>query len=199
MPKKIILDLNESFFHFKYAYIFLLLLSGYAVSDEKATQQPLNNCDLVVIDYQDNPEMTRAEKLDRMRQAFDASLHKFEDCHMSLSSASKNSGSGSGKSSTTSSDGTFLSNTELQGTEAEKSDGSKASKNVANDVQGEPVEISSVGSTNNGVVPEDIPQAENDDALAAQIRIAAEAESDPETRKKLWNEYRKYKGINIEQ
>lgn len=199
MRMKIILGLNASFFHFRYGYLILLLLSGYAVGDEKATQQPLNNCESVDIDYQDNPEMTRAEKLERMRQAFDASLHKFEDCYISLSKASKNSGSGSGKSSTTSADGTSLSNTELQGTEAENSDGSKASENVANDVQSESAEISSAGSTNNGAVPEDIPPAENDDALAAQIRIAAEAETDPETRKKLWNEYRKYKGINIEQ
>lgn len=196
MRMKIILGLNASFFHFRYGYLILLLLSGYAVGDEKATQQPLNNCESVDIDYQDNPEMTRAEKLERMRQAFDASLHKFEDCYISLSKASKNSGSG--KSSTTSADGTSLSNTELQGTEAENSDGSKASENVANDVQSESAEISSAGSTN-GAVPEDIPPAENDDALAAQIRIAAEAETDPETRKKLWNEYRKYKGINIEQ
>ena len=47
----------------------------------------------------------------------------------------------------------------------------------------------------NGELPEDIPSAKNDDALAAQIRYAAENETDPVKRKQLWNEYRKYKGL----
>jgi hypothetical protein len=51
----------------------------------------------------------------------------------------------------------------------------------------------------NGQIPEDIPPANNDDTLAAQIRYAAENEPDPEKKKKLWNEYRKYKGLPIKQ
>jgi hypothetical protein len=47
----------------------------------------------------------------------------------------------------------------------------------------------------NGKLPEDIPTAQNDDALAAQIRYAAENETDPVKREQLWNEYRKYKGL----
>lgn len=49
--------------------------------------------------------------------------------------------------------------------------------------------------SSNGKLPDDIPPAKNDDALAAQIRYAAENESDPEKSKQLWNEYRKYKGL----
>ncbi len=48
----------------------------------------------------------------------------------------------------------------------------------------------------NGKLPEDIPSAANDDALAAQIRYAAENETDPLKQKQLWNEYRKYKGLS---
>jgi hypothetical protein len=33
----------------------------------------------------------------------------------------------------------------------------------------------------------------DDDIVARQIRRAAETEADPELRKKLWDEYRKYK------
>lgn len=51
------------------------------------------------------------------------------------------------------------------------------------------------GGDSGGKPPEDIPPADNDDILAAQIRAAAEAESDPETKAALWNEYRKYKGL----
>jgi hypothetical protein len=33
----------------------------------------------------------------------------------------------------------------------------------------------------------------NDDVVARQLREAAEKETDPELKKKLWEEYRKYK------
>ena len=51
------------------------------------------------------------------------------------------------------------------------------------------------GTPNNGNVPDDIPAADNDSVLEAQIRRAAMAETDPEIRAKLWNEYRAYKGL----
>ena len=47
----------------------------------------------------------------------------------------------------------------------------------------------------NGKLPEDIPASDNDSILEAQIRQAAVGEKDPELKKKLWNEYRKYKGL----
>jgi hypothetical protein len=50
-------------------------------------------------------------------------------------------------------------------------------------------------TSGSGKLPEDIPPAANDDALAAQIRYAAENESDPVKAAQLWNEYRKYKGM----
>ena len=48
----------------------------------------------------------------------------------------------------------------------------------------------------NGKSPEDIPPADNDDIIAQQIRAAALAEPDPQKQAKLWNEYRRYKGIS---
>ena len=48
----------------------------------------------------------------------------------------------------------------------------------------------------NGKLPEDIPPVDNDDIIAKQIRAAAQAEPDPEKQTKLWNEYRRYKGIS---
>lgn len=47
----------------------------------------------------------------------------------------------------------------------------------------------------NGKTPDDIPDADNDSVFEAQIRAAAMAETDPETKKNLWNEYRRYKGL----
>lgn len=49
--------------------------------------------------------------------------------------------------------------------------------------------------SSNGAVPGDIPPADNDSVLEAQIRKAAINEKDPAVQKKLWNEYRKYKGL----
>jgi len=41
--------------------------------------------------------------------------------------------------------------------------------------------------------PADIPDGSDDDLVARQMREAAEKETDPELKKKLWEEYRKYK------
>ena len=45
--------------------------------------------------------------------------------------------------------------------------------------------------------PEDIPTGNDDGIVARQLREAAMQEADPEVREKLWNEYRKLKGIEI--
>ncbi len=42
-------------------------------------------------------------------------------------------------------------------------------------------------------VPADIPDGSDDDVVARQLREAAMAETDPELREKLWEEYRLYK------
>ena len=44
--------------------------------------------------------------------------------------------------------------------------------------------------------PKDIPSGDDDDVVARQLREAAMRESDPQLREKLWDEYRKYKGID---
>ena len=47
------------------------------------------------------------------------------------------------------------------------------------------------GSDND--VPENIPDGSDDDVVARQLREAAEKETDPELKTKLWEEYRRYK------
>lgn len=44
--------------------------------------------------------------------------------------------------------------------------------------------------------PADIPSGQDDDVVARQLREAAENETDPELREKLWEEYRAYKRSN---
>jgi hypothetical protein len=43
--------------------------------------------------------------------------------------------------------------------------------------------------------PEDIPITADDDIIAKQLREAALAEEDPQLRERLWEEYRKYRGL----
>jgi hypothetical protein len=53
-----------------------------------------------------------------------------------------------------------------------------------------------VGSTGQNLpssAPDDIPGGSDDDVVARQIREAAEKETDPELKEKLWEEYRRYK------
>ncbi len=49
----------------------------------------------------------------------------------------------------------------------------------------------------NGGTPKDIPPVDNDSVLEEQIRQAAIHETDPTIKQKLWNEYRKYKGLPL--
>jgi hypothetical protein len=44
--------------------------------------------------------------------------------------------------------------------------------------------------------PANIPSGSDDDVVARQLREAAMREPDPAIREKLWDEYRKYKGID---
>ena len=46
-------------------------------------------------------------------------------------------------------------------------------------------------------VPPDIPKGDDDDVVARQLREAAMMEKDPVLRRKLWNEYRKYTGLEL--
>jgi len=57
-------------------------------------------------------------------------------------------------------------------------------------------DTSSTASTAKYPPPADIPSGEDDDVIARQLREAAMREPDPEIRERLWEEYRKYKGIN---
>jgi len=60
---------------------------------------------------------------------------------------------------------------------------------------GSPVEGTSPGAPDAAAAaPPDVGDGNDDDIVARQIRRAAETEPDPELRKKLWDEYRKYKG-----
>ena len=73
--------------------------------------------------------------------------------------------------------------------------GDRTGANAGGAVAGGPADSSS-GSGDAGSdqdQPADIPDGSDDDVVARQLREAAEKETDPELKAKLWEEYRKYK------
>lgn len=185
----------------------------------------MDRCYKSDIDYADNPELTQAERLESMNAALFDSINRFEECMLSTnaansaaSSSSGSAGSGASGAEAGTITGDEASETEMEsysgvdsaaasemsGTEAEPMDATELAaqleqmeqmENQASD--GETVALNPPPGS--GRAPEDIPPAANDDAVAAQIRLAAEVETDPDKKAKLWNEYRKYKGIPVKE
>ena len=57
----------------------------------------------------------------------------------------------------------------------------------------EGAELASVDKEQQSLIPDDIPDPQGDDIVAQQLREAAIAETDPDLRDKLWEEYKRYK------
>lgn len=95
-------------------------------------------------------------------------------------------GTGPGETRTTS--GTSTRGTSSRGTGTESGEETTASVQDPRD----PGKGKSSGRTRSPVPP-DIPDGGDDDIVARQIREAAENETDPALREKLWDEYRRYK------
>lgn len=196
---------------------FIFQSAVYAQENLEAS----TDCTDVQINYADDPTLTREERIHLMDQALYKSLNKIELCQSAKKMAetcdggataactngangsSDDSGDSSGEKESASAGGSVASST-MSGTKlpkvgsaaednvkVEKSDVSSASRSANNENSMNKGNI----SVANGKLPEDIPSADNDSALAAQIRHAAENETDPVKKAQLWNEYRKYKGL----
>lgn len=179
-----------------------------------------DDCTEININYKLDGKLTREEAISRMDEAFYESLSKFDACQVSQSSASDNaSASSGGGSNGAGSNGSganemgageagssgisSVASPDLSGTSAPIENGVSATAtskggdvSTAMSARGTKKNIRAGTQTGSGKIPEDIPSADNDSVLQAQIRQAAMNETDPETRKKLWNEYRKYKGLS---
>ncbi|HSG92529.1 MAG TPA: hypothetical protein VK999_02365 [Methylotenera sp.] len=179
----------------------LLLLPLMLVADDEKTAEP--DCGQADIRYRDDPSLSRAERIVLMEKAFYDSINRFEACELanqSASSSANNSGGGSGDDGDgAQSDGL----SEKSATASQDMQGTDPALEIPPPMAEQALQDSESGTTQspasarNGAIPEDIPAANNDDAIAAQIRLAAESETDPEIREKLWNEYRKYKGLKV--
>jgi hypothetical protein len=182
--------------------LFLLYSMGY-------TQESLElsvDCANVQIDYSDDPTLTRGERIHKMDKSLSKSLDNFKLCNQETKKietnvANDNSG-GAGEATGNSKSenmGEAIASSTISGTElpAAKDDAQEESEDslALQTINNKNGNYQGSVSTANGKHPDDIPSANNDSALAAQIRRAAENETDPKKRKLLWDEYRKYKGL----
>ena len=194
--------INHSHITYKRVLLIIMLISVISPASADEALGPSIDCSNVKINYVDNPEWTHNEKLEAMDRAFFESVNRFELCNLSnQSSTSSASANGTNQSSSTGSDADLgsVASSLLTGTETEStlpSNNSSQDSNTSDYANNKSVKING-GDTANGIRPKDIPAAANDDAIAAQIRLAAEIEKDPVKKEKLWNEYRKYKGLPL--
>jgi len=201
--------------------VIALLLSMPAAWGEEsdAPASVYDDCSRVEIEYgEDGKVLTAAEKTARMDKAFYESLARFERCQTSLSGGGSGAGGGGGGgggasgnageggnngsignngSSADSADGSVQSvpSSSVSGTEPDPDKKDGAARETALQSPQTGTEPQPQAMPGGGKLPEDIPPADNDSVLEAQIRAAAEAEQDPEKREKLWNEYRRYKNL----
>ena len=157
--------------------------------------------------------LTLEEEIAMMDKQLSISLNEFEKCvdedyKVKKNSESSSSESGSSESSSSESSNTSNSNSSSNNLEEKKSVPSESISGAEGSI--ESTESNNIEKNNgqiskgmsdvtldNGKIPDDIPEDANDSALEKQIRRAAIKAKDPEKKKRLWNEYRKYKGLDI--
>lgn len=159
---------------------WVLCCSTTAVANSATQTNPSDFCTQFKIDESEDEFLTAQEQVQKMEQAFVDSIDREEACIVKTPGNGGGGQNGHGEGS----DGEGMEGEDAEGDESESEEQQVADKREDK-------------TLNNGSVPKDIPSAENDSVLEAQIRKAAESETDPVKRKKLWNEYRRYKGLKI--
>ena len=197
---------NQNFSNVVLFFLGILLISPLAVA-QSITQNGNGaaDCTEVEIKYAEDPTLTREENIQLMDQTLIRSLSRFDACMTSTAASSSAGGrSGSTGSGSSTNGGGSIAASDMSGTEKQASPTSfgnaeAESESMASTGTGQAAGKSGTNldettqASENGRTPEDIPSADNDSVLEAQIRQAAMNETDPEIREKLWDEYRKYK------
>jgi len=164
-----------------------------------------DDCTDITVDFKDNPNLTRQEKEALMEQALRDSLNKYDRCQDAHKRAAAGGGAGAagGGGSAAGSDqggsGESTASTSMKGTnspvEAQTAPATKGDNQPPSGNTTEQKQTRGKRLPGSGKLPDDIPPADNDSVLEEQIRQAAIHEADPVIKAKLWNEYRRYKGL----
>lgn len=146
-------------------------------------------------------ESTEAERTKRMIEQLNGSLGEFDERLLTeqervKSRAPRTDSAGGGSSGSAGEE-----NETAEGEKGEKEQAGKEtgkergkSRQTSSRETGTPTQSP---SRKKSTAPKDIPDGRNDDVVARQLREAAEKESDPELKKKLWDEYRRYKSGSL--
>lgn len=194
----------------------LATLGPAAAQSNDASAKPaapglIYDCTNVSIDYVNDPTLTNAEKLALMDQALSRSLSKFDACQTAAenaANAARDGGDGTdgdGRAgSASSAELNSVASSDMSGDEKPTMDENANGQTPEQSgfLGDEPTvddkaDSQRGGQSSGGKLPEDIPPADNDSVLEAQIRQAAINETDPKVKAQLWNEYRKYKGLPV--
>ena len=171
------------------------------------------DCTVIELEPEVDSTLTTQENIQRLTEQFFESVNTVQHCDPPDDSSASGGGAGGsgGVAAAASSDisGTeallleqsqapaeSLSDSELSAIQSDINEAlGSSSGSDAKEIEGS--ESTEAKDENNGALPDDIPPTNNDSVFEAQIRTAAENEPNPEVKKKLWNEYRKYKGLSI--
>lgn len=183
---------------------------SFAVTDAAAQTGGITTCEVQDIEIEPaNGIETPEERVLRLERALHESLNAYDECQTAAASGSAGSGSGTsvasgsaegtGSDSNESADSGSGDNQASSETASSQQERDLRELNDASVVSIETTETSpsfaSEVALDNGAIPEDIPPGNDDDIVARQIREAAIRETDPEVRERLWEDYRKYKGL----
>ena len=185
----------------------------------------MRDCTEIELEAEIDQDASREDNLARLSQQFFQSVNKIEHCDREQNSVDATSSTGNGSTPSSAdiegadaardsgamagsiaSDSLVGTNFNQTMTEADQPFASPSASNMAGTTpQPAPAETNTTGAQpdateqdptlTNGKTPDDIPDADNDSVFEAQIRAAAMAETDPDTKRNLWNEYRRYKGL----
>ena len=177
----------------KFFLSHLLLIVIFVVGKASYSETIDDECDNFDVNYTENEYLTDREQIQAMDDALLESLDRFEECIKAKTSARKNNVNDSIENASDGSQELLGNkfNADQESTEFYDEQNQKTENELAGSVNKN-------NSGSNGKIPEDIPFDDNDDVLAQQIKNAALKERDPEKQKKIWNEYRKYKNLPLE-
>ncbi|MFW2440472.1 MAG: hypothetical protein ACN4GR_14010 [Arenicellales bacterium] len=143
-------------------------------------------------------ESTGQEKTDRMIEQLNGSLGEFDERLLREQDRVKSKRpaaetGAAGDSAGGGSDGDEAEEGNATDDSGQKKAGDKQTEQDRQPADSESGAPSKSSSEHKSTAPKDIPDGRNDDVVARQLREAAEKETDPELKKKLWDEYRRYK------
>ncbi len=139
-------------------------------------------------------EQTEDEIVDQLDRALQRSLGDFDEVLRREAETARRERphSATGGKDKSAGGGTPGAGTEVGEAQHEQASGTGSERPGETDTTGGGQGVSASGGSG-AQTPQPVPRGSDDDIVARQLREAAEQESDPQLKKRLWEEYRKYK------